>query len=989
MTAADRIGVSLDEFAFCVLVQSHTVACQAFGQVVINAIKRSHPTTWIETICGCFSHRLFCKLKAQLEADCCLTDIYAICKVMTVRLNDVVRFCGGILRDPKEKENFSFQVYGVEESRNWAFHGEGVSAEEVCASIKSMISISNTLRCGHHVQAKLQDFLTQLSDAKKNITEPFCCSVEACILAKMFLYRSFAEVEEKFAEFFRNGVKSVTAFFPGIEKRNDKGKEDIQDLMKRIRKGGSSRELAEKLPCFSKEIGKKLEGGALCKNIEQMRNNLAHFRHTSLQDVEKTLNHCHVLLNAFDLYCQETASAIKDLRALTDQKVRAISCAVFLTDSMRFSGSRQWLSRPACPYFVGREREMVCIRQALGRCDLRNSVVVLSGAAGIGKSYLAAKLAFDLRTLFPRQLWISCSTIGDFVKDVPASILSRFATETPSTNSNSGGLSHQSGNSTDCRAWECLTILDDVTLHTIRLVCDLAENINHFFLITTRSYAVKLRLQAEIKSSFVVHVSMQPFSVNESCQLILRRAVKVCPEDLNRWKDVVSTHLANNPLCVGIFASWLAANFVTKHPLVHCDQRIGSPPSIKEKWPNIEEEFGDRFHRRGLSGVVQLAINSLQSNPQAYFLLGMICCLNKETIPWDLLCQSKVNCDIPMSFVTNVGSSDFQRISHAANNLLLDLLPVGEERSILCRHLLEEVGLISWNETSNAVHIHGITLSITRESYKRGLRRFLAIHFGKVLDLKRGKGDRVLENVTGSFILPFEFVVFVQTTRLAKKTSSKINSEFEKGLRLQKPTLEVLQVVFELLKAQQHTFQSILGSTSGFSTDIKATCEGFATELGRHVLSSKGRCLLSSEDFQLLRMFLSVESHIRCELELMEIVGQGSATAVLHFLRQSLTNCLRLGHFQNQEDTCDVDMALSPAEIFVSTQNRVAEPHPQQACAQHLQLNAPPTISDRINSYMKPSNATKKVIPMWDLHVMKKGNRRHLVSSLIFHETRK
>ena len=627
------VVLPLDEFAFCVLVQSHSVACQAFGDIVINAIKHSHPTTWIQTIGDCFSWKLKFKIKKQLEMECCLTDIYAICKIINIRLKDVVRFCGGqTLADPREKERFSFQVYGVEEARNWAFHGEGVSAAEVLTNLNFLISISKSLGCEERSQAKFLDLLRILKNSMENKLDACESFIEVSVLAKNFLYRSFAEVEREFHKFFQNGDKTLTMCFSRDGYERDM-KVDIQALMKIIRTAATIPKNAQPLPKAMKDIGKKLQGGTVCQKIDKTRNKLAHFEKIEVEEVEKTLSHVCLVLTTFGFGTDATASAINEMPSLRAKE--RVLCGVPENSQDGSSSFCQRALRPACPLFVGRKTELREMDRALRKRQQGPCVVVLFGSAGIGKSFLATKLVFEQRARFPKQSWICCSTVDDFNKDIQHSFLRDVGKETvsniafPQKPPEEGPCQTKTVDRDSMKAH--LLVLDDVCSETVGLVCRLVQNTIHSYIITTRGSAVKLQLQSKIPSA--IFLTMEPFSVDESCQLITRRNAAITPKNLSVMKDAMGSVLGNIPLCVGVLSSLLLKNTG--------DFDTGSVEMVKRNWSKIEEEFGDRFHRRGLNGVVQLAMESLQCSPQAFFMLAIICSLEAERVPWDLLCQEQ------------------------------------------------------------------------------------------------------------------------------------------------------------------------------------------------------------------------------------------------------------------------------------------------------------------------------------------------------------
>ena len=810
------IQLSLEEYAFCVLVQSHAVACQAFSDVVINAIRLRHPTNWIETIGGCFSSKLRDKIKAQLASDDRLTEIYAICKVINLRLHDVVQFCGGkILTDPREKERFSFQVYGVEEARNWAFHGEGVSAKEVATSTTFLVSIAQSLKCDKRFQMKLSELLNDLVNAMESNGEHCHRRIESFVLSRNFLQQSFAEIENEFYQLFRTEDKTIISLFG--RKDSDGNKDDIQVLMKRIRKEtGRGKDCPKQIM----KISKKLQGGLVCTKIESARNKLAHFQDVGLGEVEMTLSYAQVLLEAFGLCCRETCSAMRELPTLRKQEI--VKCAVVNMRKANEQGvppSHERLLRPGCPHFVGRDRELQRINTIFNGCGRGERAIVLYGPAGIGKSYFATKLVSERRELFPKQSWISCSSVGDFVKDIPLTVVQDFNV---ATGSKYGDNTHESAKDQPCHMSEGLltpnhlVVLDDVCLDTVELVCQLVQNSAFFFVITTRGSFAKFELQAQLKCA--AFFSLKPFSLDESCQLVFRRNAGISSDTLSVWKNVLDGLLGNIPLCVGIFSSWLSKKKSSGKVLPIVSQTSKSSEFVKSVWSDVEEECPDRFHRRGLNGVVEMAMESLQQNPQGFFLLGVVCHLARENIPWETFQHGPLRVDLPRltMFVFRNGSVESETPVHAICEMVQNILPSDLQQLSACRSLLEEVGLIHFNSTSGTIHIHGLTLSIVERALGDSLRRYASAQFSNVLKTERELSGILPTEVERVFSLFFDFVIFAFIVAAGEEKCRQlfIWGHVLGSERLQDSCRTVYRVFTDYLEKQSHTVTTVLTDKS-------------------------------------------------------------------------------------------------------------------------------------------------------------------------------
>ena len=848
------IQLSLEEYAFCVLVQSHAVACQAFSDVVINAIRLRHPTNWIETIGGCFSSKLRDKIKAQLASDDRLTEIYAICKVINLRLHDVVQFCGGkILTDPREKERFSFQAYGVQEARNWAFHGEGVSVKEVATSTTFLVSISQSLKCDKRFQMKLSELLKDLLNAMETNGEHCHRHIDSSILSRNFLQRSFAEIENEFNQLFRTGEKKITLSF--AKKDSDGNKEDVQVLMKRIRKEKCrGKDCPKQIP----KISKKLQVGLVCKKIESARNKLAHFQDIGLGEVEMTLSYAQVLLEAFGLCCRETCSAMKDLPTLRKQDL--VKCAVVNMREANEQGvppSRERLLRPGCPHFVGRDRELQRINDIFNGCGRGERAIVLYGPAGIGKSYLATKLVSERRELFPKQSWISCSSVSDFVKDIPLTVVQDFNV---TTGSKYGDDTHKSAK--DNSPWDMsenlptpnhLVVLDDVCLDTVELVCQLVQNSAFFFVITTRGSFVKFELQAQLKCA--AFFSLKPFSLDESCQLVFRRNAGISSDALSVWKNVLDGLLGNIPLCVGIFSSWLSKKKSLGKVLPIVSETSESSEFVKSVWSDIEEECPDRFHRRGLNGVVEMAMKSLQHNPQGFFVLGVLCHLARENIPWETFQHGLLRIDLPRLTLFQVvfrnGAVESETPVHAIHEMVKNIFPSDLQQLSVCRSLLEEVGLIHFSSTSGTIHIHGLTLSTVEQALGDSLRHYASAQFSNVLKTERELSGIPPTEVERVFCLFFDIVIFAFILAAGEEKCRQLvflghvlGSE-----RLQDSCRTVYRVFTDYLEKQAHTVTTVLtDQLAAFSESAKESVAMFVFNL---CLAGYKAHLMTANDYTL------------------------------------------------------------------------------------------------------------------------------------------
>ena len=92
--------------------------------------------------------------------------------------------------------------------------------------------------------------------------------------------------------------------------------------------------------------------------------------------------------------------------------------------------------------------------------------------------------------------------------------------------------------------------------------------------------------------------------------------------------------MGNLPLCVGIYSS-VKASRSRQTDSDDCGDALSF-----DKWKDLERTFGDRFHHRGLGGVLKVAQKTLRSQPLVLLLLAKVSCCFSESVPWiSLLCN--------------------------------------------------------------------------------------------------------------------------------------------------------------------------------------------------------------------------------------------------------------------------------------------------------------------------------------------------------------
>ena len=179
-----------------------------------------------------------------------------------------------------------------------------------------------------------------------------------------------------------------------------------------------------------------------------------------------------------------------------------------------------------------------------------------------------------------------------------------------------------------------MVFLDDVCSATMLNVNELILNSRAAFIITTRSSAVTSFLQSSPPSPLVV--TLDVFSEKENCELVnAKTESKVSEEELALSTRYAQRVFGNLPLCVSIYTSLQAV--CSRRPENAAFHRLCDEALSFNKWKDVEREFGDRFHVRGLTGILEVAEKKINSKPLVLSLFAKVSLCLPERVLWQVL----------------------------------------------------------------------------------------------------------------------------------------------------------------------------------------------------------------------------------------------------------------------------------------------------------------------------------------------------------------
>ena len=131
-------------------------------------------------------------------------------------------------------------------------------------------------------------------------------------------------------------------------------------------------------------------------------------------------------------------------------------------------------------------------------------------------------------------------------------------------------------------------------------------------------------------------VTIDVFSDKENrCLVQATMSLKLSEEELALSANDARRVFGNLPLCVGIYL-YLQAAYSRRHVDAEF-HRLCKETFSFDKWKAMEREFGDRFHVRELTGILEIAEKIINREPLVLLLLAKISLCLTESVPWQVL----------------------------------------------------------------------------------------------------------------------------------------------------------------------------------------------------------------------------------------------------------------------------------------------------------------------------------------------------------------
>ena len=723
----DPLRLSLPEVGFLFLLRSHREACSLLERHVCDAMAGAFPQDWRERIGDCFSGATRQWVMEDLKNTGRITDFFVLCKTIRSyirRVFFVETSCAhastGLdklrLPDFHQTEYMSSTVQSLESVRHSVFHGEDVSTEEIVSALaytaKILPAIFPSTLSSQSVDS-LSSFEKQFKEMNMGMrTTVWTDALEG---ANVLLFRCFRKFEEELGGMLKAALPGeymkccgessrpthlgVVELFNILKKCN--GRKEIWSLRKR---------------------GVKVNLVQVCNKLKSLRNQLAHGAQTSLSFIRQSLKDTEHFWKAFQMdhtaLDQVTAHLAKfdaeKHRHVFDKISSVLTVVQYAISPSDVHPPERRPMRQMDSVFVGRQKELAECLGFLesshgGRPSPENNrrLLIIEGVSGVGKSALARRLLHETKAKHRRQMWLCASTKSILFKELETHL---FPSDAEQIAGLCGVLPFQQYQYILKRLSPLLIVFDDVHSDLMKLISSLLKGTQHDVIITS-CHLPKPSLEAllaHFHSRVSVHLSC--LSTESSLQIVHARGVDIDQDSHELIKTIINEKLGNLPLLVNLFSSLLRKEFTNRH-------RGPRQKSVREWLDSVsvgldkqllaEDGHGvDRFHVRGLTGLVSLALDHLQNDPATFSLMLIAAAISPAGTPWQFLqLDWKPSATYLHEFEQSFTAKANATCIHRSIECLFG--KHGETR-LKARERLQELGLIWWDDVEQVIHMHSL-----------------------------------------------------------------------------------------------------------------------------------------------------------------------------------------------------------------------------------------------------------------------------------------
>ena len=732
----DSLLLSLNEVGLLFLLRSHKETCSLLGHHVCTAMAECFPQDWRQRIGECFSDATRRCVLDELKSTGRIADFFVLCKTIRSYIRRVFFIRKPLLstsfgKHPpnvlvfNQAEYMNSVVQSVEAVRHAVFHEQDVAVEEIASALTYAARVLPSMSSAPVDQRSSQllcSFETEFKELNAGVrTAVWADTLEG---AHVLVLRCLRKLGEDLKQLLGEAIPTDADKYVPVFCKGGTARMSLADIFKALKKHNGRQEV-----WALRKKGVKVNVVQVCNKLIALRNKLAHGKPTSLSYIQRTLQETEQLWKAFQIdqsAFKQIVDYFSQFEAKTGKhRVNVLSVVNIPKSplSQRNTNARTCERRPMRQMdcvFVGRECELQMCAEFLSKNGLFSIVdeqclLIIQGVSGVGKSALARRLLHEAETFCVGQLWLCASTRDILLEELEAQLfpfqLEHFkAIRKLSPLERFRFILKQLS--------PHIIVLDDVHSDLIEFVLLLVQNTRHAIVFTTchLSKTNVGTLMKSFRTSLSIHLTC--LSTEASLQLIRKRGISVDQDSKELVETIISEKLDNLPLLVNLFSSLLKKKFLANsQKQTSMKGWLNDVMSCLGRHLFLEDCYGvDRFHVRGLVGLVCLALEDLQNDPATFSLMVIIAAIFPSGIPWKFF---ELDWKPSMAYVEKFGENS-QESAVCIHSSIECLFGERQELRFASREKLLRLGLVWWNESNSSVHMHSLLQSFILDQISEG-----------------------------------------------------------------------------------------------------------------------------------------------------------------------------------------------------------------------------------------------------------------------------